>query len=254
LVEKLYLLKLLRNSGDYMVLKVIVLGLPRSGTTKVYKDVCLALKSRGDVICIFEPTNNEVVGHIVRGIKHTHDVVGEVPYDYDRISNILMMRIWANTSWHLDWSNNDKPVSPFCGVQLFDILDELDSLPKPVVIKDVHAWVYLPRLVLKYRECKFILTIRSWESWKDSMIRRFKAVKNIRDKAGVGKFYRFIHNGKYLMDTSVKALLKEIEDAYNYYLMLVRAVESRSNVKVVAFADALSDDKVKDVIRWVVGE
>lgn len=235
-----------------MPIKAIVLGLPRSGTTAVYKELCLEAKKRFNALCIFEPTNFEVVNNIYRGIKHVHDVVGEVPYDYDKLPTWLFAKIHANTWWHIEWMKFEKPRSPFCGWMWREILHDLDSLHTAVIIKDVHLWVFADRLVHELRGSRFILTLPSWGRWSKSIEKRFRLVSNELDKAGIGKFYRFYNDLNYLKPSTIGNALKEAAFVYGTYWNIVEKVRDMDNVYVLRFEEQLTPEQIRRAVEWAL--
>lgn len=234
------------------MIKVMILGLPRTATTRLYADVCAALKQREDVICLLEPTNIEVMKHVVSGVKHTHDVVGEVPLDYGRLPYVFVLRMLSNASWMEEWGKKHVPTKPFCGPDIFNILNAIERMRNPAVIKDVHLWVYLPKLVFRLSRTKFVVTLRAFNAWLASMLKRVKIIDNPMDKAGVGKFFRYVMDGKYYPITNDETLRKECEVIYRFYRALVMGVKDEPNVLIVDFNDKLSPDLIDYTVKWVL--
>ena len=234
------------------MLKLVILGLPRSATTRVYKELCLEAKRRWRALCIFEPTNFEVVDQIFHGIKHVHDVVGDVPYDYDKLPRELFYAIRENAKWHYEWITKESVTKPFCGEQIFDILDELDRLPYPIVLKDVHLWVYAPAVAARYPRAEIIFTLRHFEAWFNSIKKRLKLVPIPWDKAGIGKFYRFFTNGGYLKEVNESTLFREAKYVYDKYLDILERTKSVRDVYIVRFFDQLQTIQIKALIDAVM--
>jgi len=235
------------------VIKVFILGLPRSATTRLYKDVCLEGKKRFNALCIFEPTNNEVVGHIYHGIKHVHDVVGEVPYDYDKIPGELFEKIYRNTFWHKDWDNNVEPKTPFCGEKINEILLELDRLKSYVIVKDVHLWVFGEELVRRFMNCKFLFTLTTWRRYLKSIIKRYRRRPHLLDKAGITKFYRYYNNLSYLDPNNIYSAIDEALFVYERYKKILNKVVEYSNVHLVSYDETLEKEQIDEAVRFVFG-
>lgn len=225
-----------------MPLAYFVLGLPRSATTRIYKDICERARRLIGALCVFEPTNWEVMENVVKGVKHVHDVVGEVPYDYEKLPRDLVEWIHGNTRWHREWMERERPSEPFLGRDFFKIMDELDRRPEPVVVKDVHAWVRLPELAARYPRTVFVVTLPTWETWIESMKKRLRVVPNPLDKAGIGKFYRLFTGGHYYRSTTVDALVKEAEYVYERYVQIVNTCAGWARVVPVVFHGRLPDE------------
>jgi len=236
-----------------MVLKVFVLGLPRSATTMLYKRIYMAFKRIGDVIGVFEPTNFEVIDHIMKGIKHVHDTEGDVPYDYHRLPKELLDMIYENSKWHLDWTSQESPKTPFLGGRLQLILDTLDTIPFPVVLKDVHMWVIADRLVTRYRHAKFIFTSPDLNTYIAKMKKRYGLVRNPLDKAGIGKFLRFFSNNLYSKTNNEETMIYEATAVWSLYQVILSNVMDFPNVRVLSFRDRIPDSDVYAVIRWCLG-
>lgn len=235
-----------------MPIKVMILGLPRTGTTWLYKRLCLRLKDVGNWVCIFEPTNNEVMTHIVKGIKHVHDTEGDVPYDYDRLPQDLIGLIHENSKWHREWSESPKPGRPFCGEALHLILNTLDVLAPNVLVKDVHAWVYAQELTERFRHVKFILTNPDLNTFIERMLKRYRTVKNPLDKAGIGKFLRYFTRGMYVLKDGEDAVRIEATAVWSIYQVILWNIKDRNNVRILNFSDRIPDTEVHNLIRWVL--
>ena len=236
-----------------MPLTHFVLGLPRSATTYVYKRLYTALKQKTDVIGVFEPTNHEVVGHIVKGVKHVHDTEGDVPYDYHRLPRQLLDMIYRNTAWHLEWEKNEHPEQPFLGRDFWKIMALLDKLDKPVLVKDVHAWVEAYYLTTAFPTTKFILTLPDQDTWVERMVKRLQVASNPLDKAGITKFVRYFLQGHYVRSVSPEAVRVEARAVYWAYRTIVEMIRGRPNVYILDYTGRIPAEKEAEMLRWALG-
>lgn len=234
------------------MLRVFILGPPRSATTMLYKRICLEAKKHFDVLCIFEPTNYEVLDHIARGIKHVHNTEGDVPYDYDRIPRELFEKMYRNSKWHIDWIENDYPTTPFLGEEFIEILDELDRLDKPVIAKDVHAWVYGYSLAVKYSKCKFIFTLPDFDTYYSRLLDRLKIVNVPRDKAGITKFVRLLTGGSYYREVNPETLRRELYVVYRFYVKKLADIIGLDNVRVLMYTKIIPEEVIQDIVKWAL--
>jgi len=137
---------------------VLVLGLPRTGTTAVYTYLTTATKPQ---IALYEPFNYH---SRTRGPEH--DVLGKVRDDLRKLPRALAVKIARNSTWVLDWGLNNKPRRPWLGEKWSEILDELYELARRrlIILKDVYLWTELDELTRRYSEVYIILTLRDFES------------------------------------------------------------------------------------------
>ena len=229
------------------MLKVIILGLPRSGTTFIYKKVCEYMKQKENAICLLEPTNFEVLDNIVHGRKHVHDVVGEVPNDYDKLPRSLVEKMYINAHWHTEWIWYERPTAPFCGADIMEILRELHEDPRPIVIKDVHLWVKIRELYAKFPEAKYILTLPDFQTYIKEIETRAKTINIPLDLAGIGKFYRF-YTGLPECPQDIRRLTKFV---YARYLEAISRVMHEENVYVLQYRGKITDEEIRSVLKWL---
>jgi len=126
---------------------LLIVGLPRSGTSYVYRIAIAALKPE---VALYEPFNLQrnfeklVLGSVL------HDVDGVVRHDLDKLLLKLTRLIVRNSTWILHWLEEQTPSVPYLGEHWREILDELHSLRKgAVVVKEVFIWPLLREVVEK---------------------------------------------------------------------------------------------------------
>lgn len=236
------------------MVRVFILGLPRTGTTFVYNYLCRAMKEVNPTLCIFEPFNYEVMNDIVSGVKHVHDTEGEIIYDYGKLPNELLQLIYQNSLWHKEWMEVVKPAKPFLGNDYIKILNTLNVLPHNILIKDGHAWVKAEELVNIFKNMKFIFTHPPLEVFVEKVVKRFKLFKNPLDKAGFTKFYRYFTSGMYFKEASEYTAVLEGKAIYVMYTNILHNIKNMDNVFIISYTNKISKETLNNVIKWVYYE
>ena len=228
-------------------MRLLILGLPRSGTTFAYKVACDLLDRH---IYIMEPFNREVVEWSL-GSGVVHDTEGPIPSQYSRLHRTVQELILKNSRWIDDWINNDKPTLPFLGGFWMNVLKALFSQPD-IVVKDVYLWVRLRAAMSLLNNVKVLLIKRSLDTWLREIRayydKRRDAFENPRFKGFVSLFYRYYH-GDYVKRTDVEAALAEATDVYQHYVELIDLAWNYPNVEVVEGDGRLSEEAVKQAIN-----
>jgi len=268
------------------MISVFILGFPRTATTYLYRKLLERLK----IPSIYEPFNADAVYQAVWTDCVLHDQEGYVPSNLRQFlpSDVVNLMI-ENSLWFYEWSLVDKPLSPICGFHMWELLERIDALETPFLIKDVIAWVYADKIVDRFPRTKFIFTVKDLDSVKNAFLEwyrywsftsRFRrwlktlTLRKVVTKAHrvgqaitrlitplpqthprrfflVGFFYRHFNNFNYPRERSKKTLLLMLETVYRKYCEIVSSVESRSNVYVLHFEKRLSDELIEKVIKWI---
>jgi len=235
------------------MVRIMILGLPRTATTFVYNEVCRYLKRLGSITCIFEPFNYEVMHNIVKTGRHFHDKAGEVIHDYNKLPKDIVMLIYENSKWLVDWIENEKPTTPFLGSNWMKIVKTFNILFGNVVVKDVCLWVYLDQVVKALPGFHFILTRIDFETYYRKMLKRFHMIRNPLDKGGVGKFYRFFNSLQYFRDVNEETFYQELKIIHRRYEELLSSVKTRENVHVIDYRDNMDRTLIINLLKEVLG-
>lgn len=237
------------------MLAVVVLGLPRSATTRLYKRLYSCLRDYG-VIGVFEPFNHEVVSDMVIRGTHSHDKEGVVPHDYGSLPRELAGSILDNSLYHHEWCSTDKPSKPFLGDRFLEIMGSLDSLDKPVLMKDVVAWVRAGELVTRYPHTLFIFTLPDSATWEHRMYKRMRVVPSPLNKAGISTFTRYLTRGYHIPYTSPESVSLEARLVYYAYRVIVESIRRHGNVYVLDYYGWIDDKKEDEIIhvakKWLL--
>ena len=122
------------------MLRVLVIGFPRTATAGVYVKLYYELhRMYDDAICLYEPFNGDYPPAVLKGGKLYHDVMGELPHDYFKLPREVLEFIAENSKWLSEWINQAHPQVTYCG-NWMQVIDALDNLPNIVMLKDVYIW------------------------------------------------------------------------------------------------------------------
>jgi len=240
-----------------MTLKIFILGLPRTATTFLYKEVYNYVKQKySNVIGIFEPFNKEVVDWIFTLGGVVHNTEGKVPHDMHLLPNELKKLIRENSLWMHDWVSHPLPRTPFLGFHYKQILTHLRKIDY-FVLKDVILWVKFHELTNEFPDAYFIVSLPDEdtviEKWREYYSKRPDIFRNPLFKGGVSLFYRYFSMGAYNEDTSFKALELELRRVYNYYSRIVwntyRYSRNREKIGIVQFRGSLRKEDVLNVLK-----
>ncbi len=268
------------------MVRVVIIGFPRTATTWMYVKLFHILKQRSRIVYgFFEPFNLEIVKQVVTMGKVYHDEEGEVPHTYGEDIDILI-RLSINDVWFIEWvavppcEKYSKPLHPFLGRCWESLLSKMLSYD-PVVLKDVVLWVKLPDLVEQYRDVKFVVPLREYRYVEESFLkwfregtksrfRKFLETKSLRAifreselerkcrvpwLLGVGVFYRYFFGFNNLPKkekVSESESCEMLRRVYGVYCDFVEAVRDKPNVYVVEFSERLTEDRFRPVIEWVL--
>ena len=149
-------------------MKVLIVGMHRTGTTKLYVELCRAFRPLNP-LKIFEFTDGWRIFCARHGAPPVHDVEGVVEDDLPiliRNSTFGWMFI-ENSRWFWDWVYHWKPEEPYCGRLWGDILNLLEKQDRPVIVKDVFLWPYLDYIAERWSNWLIIVPVRDRESlWR----------------------------------------------------------------------------------------
>ena len=193
-----------------MVIRVIVTGLPRSGTTITYE--LIARNNRGKALFLYEPFSSHIFKHYkTHGVfPKLHDYL-DVTHDYDKLPNDVL-NVIINNDWLLEYVEDREP---YLGKYCYEILNKLHALDKLVVIKDLYLWVITDELLNKFKNLKIIFTFREVESLYNAFLKwylvdtsqtltkrlrkSYDKIKKYDVKTILHRFYRFINVLKYVL-------------------------------------------------------
>lgn len=227
------------------MISLFILGLPRTGTTYIYKYVCSKLKN---TLCLFEPFNGEVVSNYHSYGRHFHDKHGEVPSDYNKLPKGLFDKIYQNSLWINEWRFKEKPSSKFLG-NYTEILSNLNDLREAIVIKDVVLWIVLQEIYENFNS-KFILTIPSYDIFLECMKKRYQLINTPVDKAGVGKFYKYYTGKVSTFEEEVKYVFdKYIESTIHVSNMDLHSEAPTLRVAKLEFSSWISDRDIDSALK-----
>jgi len=228
-------------------------GFPHSATTYIFK--YLVEKYKED-LAIFEPFNPDIAYYEIDRRSTAHYSEGTVRLDYYKLPEKLKSLIKENSFWLIEWTWRDNPSAPYGGEYMWEIIQQLKDLPQSVIVKDVTIWVYLPELVSKYPDIKFIVPVREPKAilkdfeylYQQASKHGRKSVLHPRWGLGLCLFYRYFHGVRnYPRDFSVETMRRVFDEMYLKYLELVGKVRYKANALVVRFGWRLEERKIANL-------
>ncbi len=145
------------------MMKTIIIGLPRTGTSIIYKLFCIHLPNS---IRLYEPFNDGINLARKRGLEpRLHDTV-QVDDDFRRLPRYVQDLILSNI-WFVDYLNTRVRMG---GERFLDILRTVARLGEHVIIKDIYVWARVLEQVDEVHELGYrvIAVVRDREAvWRD---------------------------------------------------------------------------------------
>ncbi len=257
------------------MLKILILGFPRTGTTILYTWLRDRLRS---YLAVFEPMNPEqVVLHAVRN-RSLHDVIGEVESDFSSLPLDTRFIIAVNSHWYYDWLLLERPTTPWCGWYWEEILERLDIWREQILLKDVCLWTEIDKIAERYRHATVLVTVRDPDSVLDSLRQWHTPRRTLRDMATkltqtapgtlMCKILRQICAEKLTPALKIakvygkklgapppappytwRRLRRTLEETYSRYLQHIEERANQKNIKIIRYRDKLTPDIAEDILR-----
>jgi len=247
-----------------MVIKVIVTGLPRSGTTITYE--LIARNNRGKALYLYEPFTPVLHDLFQKyGVNATlHDQL-DVTHDYGRIDGKIV-EMCRETAYTL--LKNPKQIEN----NVLDVINYLHGDSRNYVIKDLYIWLFIDKILNKINNVKIVFTLRSFNglynafmkwyvndiSFRKRVTRSIERVKKMSKKMLIKRIYRIFnvlkwwiirkpsHEWVYGLSPYCKyfnivipnhvdseTLRKILHEIYNIYISIVEKVNTLDNVYIL---------------------
>jgi len=166
---------------------IIIVGLPRTGTTIVYKILYEALKQlSSSALCLYEPLTPHIAANVHEVTQITDHEIKDLHTDYPLLPREVLDYLASNADWYYRYD-------PRCYTQYYvfarKFLEMLLSLGKPVLVKDLYLPLFLEDLVRELGDkVKVIATWRSFESWARAIYRW--SPRTLRVRKSISKIRR----------------------------------------------------------------
>jgi len=261
-----------------MVIKVIVTGLPRSGTTITYE--LIARNNRGKALYLYEPFTPVLHDLFQKyGVNATlHDQL-DVTHDYGRIDGKIV-EMCRETAYTL--LKNPKQIEN----NVLDVINYLHSDSRNYVIKDLYIWLFIDKILNKINNVKIVFTLRSFNglynafmnwyvndiSFRKRVHASIERVKKMSKKMLIKRIYRIFNVLKWWIirkpcrewvyglspyckyfniaipnHVNSETLHKILQEVYNIYVSIVEKVNTLDNVYVLKLEEL--QEKTSKVIQ-----
>jgi len=241
-----------------MPIKFFIIGFPRTATTYTY--LYIYNKFKGRVKGVFEPFNGEVVDWCLQSDITYHYRQGAVPHDLRKLPKQVIDLIYENSRWFFEWRKSWNPSKPILGEKWRQVIVSLNSLPYPVLIKDICAWVKLCEIAEMLPNTRILVTLREYKYVQTTYTRperieagRRRGTLRIKEVLGLGFFYRhFYGTENYPVNkewADIPTLIHFLRKTYSKYVEIVGKCEKQySNIRVLRFGEKLTDQQIEEAI------
>ena len=246
-----------------MVVKVIITGLPRSGTTITYE--LIARNNRNKALYLYEPFTpilHDLLSRCGFNAK-LHDQL-EVTHDYDKVSNEI---IESAREIAKNLLKNPKTIEN----NVSSFIKHLHNDSQNYVIKDLYIWMFIDKILSEINNVRIIFTLRNFNNLYNAFLkwyindisiqkrihRSIERVKKMSIKTMIKRIHKIPNVLKlWFMQPSTEwfyglapyckyfnfevpntvdkeSLYKVLHDMYNIYINIVNKVSNRDNVYVL---------------------
>jgi len=241
-------------------IKYFIIGFPRTATTYTY--LYIYNKFKGKVKGVFEPFNGEVVDWCLQSDVTYHYRQGRVPHDLRKLPREVVNLIYENSRWFHEWRKKWKPTKPLLGEKWRQVVVTLNSLPYPILVKDVCAWVKLCGIAEMLPNTRILVTLRDYKYvyktyTNPEMLSREgrRGTLKIKNIIGLSFFYRYFYGlenypnaDKEVAD--LPTLVAVLRKTYDKYVELVNGCEKQySNIRVLRFGEKLTNQQIEEAIK-----
>ena len=206
------------------MIKYFVISLPYTGTTYTYK----YLYARYKLLGVFEPFNPEPVLQILSGVRYTHYRVGWVPYDYDKLPDILVRVIRENCKWLYDWLKG-KRNTPYLGWRWKEVLLMLHDLDEEVLVKDVYAWIRFNE-IYELLDTKFVVPIPTKERLLAGIELKYKGIRRM-----LKVYDLFSEYFGFKVEDTLESYKERVSKLYDIWMDMIKD----KDVKILRWKDKL---------------
>lgn len=145
-----------------MPLKIIITGLPRTGTTVLFKIVQDALAELDSSwVFIYEPLSPHIMEKPEEHFPHDY-----LEYSY-RTDLPRLTQLHCVLKKYSDWYYRDDV--EYAHKVTCEVVDAINSLDKPVLVKDLYLMMFLDE-VLDRVDARVVFTVRDFESWARAVL------------------------------------------------------------------------------------
>ncbi len=149
------------------MLKLLITGLPRRGTTITYS---IIVASNPDIFAPYEPTSPTVIKALLNGKAVTHDYLGSVRNDVYKLPREFWNWIVTLKDWYSHYGSNPK----FYNSVLLSFFDKLHETEVSLIVKDLYSMLILEQLLERLDNLHVILTIRDRERWIEAILKWYR--------------------------------------------------------------------------------